>query len=91
MGGKQFEYRFWVLLNFSVRRVMGPAWLVGGGFATLSSVATLLDPSSSINIDGLPSSEISTKALGVVISLFVAVAGWMFLRAPKYYPPNVQE
>lgn len=70
---------------------MGPVWLVGGGIATLSSVVTLLDPLSSINIDGVPSSEISTKVLGVVISLFVAVTGWMLMRAPKYYPPNVQE
>ena len=68
---------------------MGPVWLVGGGIATLSSVTMLFDPSSFINIDGVSSSDISTNVLGVVISLFVAVAGWMFLRAPKYYPPNV--
>lgn len=70
---------------------MGPVWLIGGGFASLSSMATLFDPSSSISIDGDPSSDITTKVLGVVISLFVAVVGWMFLRAPKYYPPNADK
>lgn len=65
---------------------MRPVWLVGGGFATLSSVATLFDPSSSISINGVASSDISTKVFGVVISLFEAVAGWMFLRAPQILP-----
>jgi len=88
MSRTKFEHGFLAVFNFSVRRVMGPVWLVGGGFATLSSVATLFDPSSSINIDGTPSSEISTKVLGVAISLFVTVMGWLFIRTSKYYPPN---
>lgn len=67
---------------------MGPVWLAGGGFATLSSVTTLLNPSSSINIDGAPSSDISTKVLGVAIPLFVTIMGWLFIRTSKYYPPN---
>jgi len=91
MSGTKLEYGFWTLLNFAVRRVMGPVWLMGGGVATLSSVATLFDLPSPISIDGVPSSDISTKVLGVVISLFAAVTGWMFLRAAKYYPANVEE
>lgn len=91
MNRNKFEHGFWTLFNFSVRRIMGPVWLVGGGFLTLLSVATFFDPSLSIYIDGFHSSEISTQVLGVFISLFVAVTGWMFLRAPKYCPPTFQE
>ncbi len=68
---------------------MGPICLIGGGFSTLLLVATFFDPSSSIYIDGVHSPEVSKQVLDLVISLFVTITGWMFLRAPKYYPPNV--
>ncbi len=68
---------------------MGPICLIGGGFSTLLLVATFFEPSLSIDIDRVHSPEFSKQVLDLVISLFVTTTGWMFLRAPKYYPPNV--
>lgn len=91
MNRNQFEYVFWTVLNFSVRRIMAIAWLLGGGIATLSSVVTLFDSSASINIEGVPSSDPMVKLLGVAIPLVVTLFGWLFLRIPKYYPAKIQE
>ena len=88
---KQFEYLYWTALNFLVRRVLGVLWLLGGSFATLWSVIVLFDSSASINVQGIPSTDLSTKLLGVVVSFCVALFGWFFLRIPQYYPPKIQE
>lgn len=91
MDRNHFEYVFWTFLNFFVRRIMAFIWLLGGGIGTLWSVVTLFDSSASINIEGVPSSDLSVKLLGVAIPLIVTLFGWLFLRIPKYYPAKIQE
>lgn len=91
MDLKKLEYQYWTAFNFLVRRIMGILWLTGGGLATLWSLSVLLDQSASISIEGVPSTALSVKLLGVLVSSVVTIFGWVFLRIPKYYPPRVQE
>ena len=91
MSWKQFEYFYWTVLNFLVRRVMGVLWLLVGIIASLWSLVVLFDSSASIDIQGVPATDASTKLLGVAVSLFVLLFGWFFLRVPKYYPRKIHE
>jgi hypothetical protein len=91
MDYKKLQYFYWTGFNFLVRRVMGFLWLLGGGIATAWSLASLFDPSSTINVQGIPSASPSVKLLGVAVSLLVTLFGWFFIRIPKYYPPAIED
>ncbi len=89
MKVRRVEYHCWNAFNFFVRRVLGVFWLLGGAFGSLWSLVTLFNPSATIDIDGVPSNEWGVKVLFVCVFLLIAVFGWFFTRASKYYPPKV--
>ena len=69
---------------------MATLWLLGGAFGAFWSVGVLIDSSAPINVEGVPSYDLGTKLVAVLIPLLFAVFGWMFCRCPKYYPPKIK-
>jgi len=91
MNIKKIELGFWNGFNFLVRRIMGPFWLVAGAYGVLWSLMTLFNPAATIDVQGVPTSDLGIKILVSLVFVFVVVFGWLFIRAQKYYPSKLRQ
>lgn len=63
-------------------RLMGFTWAVVGIFLLAGFLPLLFDPSSTINYNGAPTSDIGPKVSAVVFASAFVVAGLAFLLIP---------
>ena len=76
---------YWRIFNFLVRRVVAVAFVVGGVAIAFASVHAVL-PGGTINVDGVPSSDLVFRWSAVVLPLVMALLGVGLYRAKPFTP-----
>lgn len=79
------EPSFWKLFGL-LQKVVGWAFLVGGFIVGSYYLVGAFSPDSSVNVNGVPSTESGNRLLVVVLPYVVAVFGWLIVRAKPYNP-----
>jgi hypothetical protein len=78
---------YWRFFNFAARRVVAPAFILGGCVVALSQVGALL-PGGTVLVDGSPSSDLVFRLAAVLLPLLVAALGVALYRAKPFVPPG---
>lgn len=77
---------FWRVFNFTVRRVVATCFMVVGLIIAIVNVGVVL-PGGTINVNGVPSTDIVLRIFSFAMPLFVAAFGIALFRAPPFAPP----
>lgn len=78
----------WLTFNFFVRRIIAPAFIVGGAIIFLVSFPIIL-PGGTVLVDGQPSSDLVFRCFVVFFPLIVVFLGILLYRVKPYFPNTV--
>ena len=79
------ESLFWKLFDL-LRKVVGWAFLVGGLIVGSYFLVSALSLGGSVNVNGVPSTDLGSRLMVVLLPYVMAVFGWLIVRAKPYYP-----
>lgn len=78
----------WLTFNFFVRRIIAPAFIVGGSIIFIVSFPIIL-PGGTVLVDGQPSSDLVFRCFAVFFPLIVVLLGILIYRTKPYFPNSV--
>ena len=81
---------YWRTFNFFVRRVIAISSIFVGLVLAIIDTPALL-PGGTINVDGVPISDLVFRILSVVLPLLVAIIGVALFRIKPYYPRDMDK
>lgn len=83
------ELLFWKIFNVCAR-VIGVMFVVIGGGVSVWGVSLLLQPNSTIALNGVSTNDFVLKIIVVVVPLLLVLLGTLLIRAPCYKPPTTR-
>jgi uncharacterized membrane protein YhaH (DUF805 family) len=76
---------YWQLFN-TVGRIVGVCFALVGGIFALWGLSLILDSKTTMDVNGVPSSDPWIKAIVLIVGLVVCVLGVLTLVAKRYRP-----
>lgn len=76
---------YWRVFNVLVRRIVAVVFAVGGVVVALASVHAIL-PGGTVNVDGVPSTDLVFRWSAVLLPLVVATLGVALFRVKPFTP-----
>ena len=80
-----YERAHWAAFNFIARRVVGPAFFLGGLLLGGSNVPSVL-PGGVIEFNGAPNDDLVLRLLAVLLPFLLSALGLALTFAPPYKP-----
>jgi hypothetical protein len=76
---------YWQLFNAG-GRIVGVGFILVGGIFALWGVSLVIDPSATIAVNGVPSSDPWAKGMVLIVGLVVCLLGVLLLVARRFQP-----
>lgn len=76
---------YWRTFNFLIRRVFAIGSISAGIVLAIVDIPALL-PDGTVNVDGVPTSDLVFRLLSVAVPLLFVIIGLALFRVKPYYP-----
>ena len=79
----------WEVVN-KVAHLVGWAFLLFGAVASLSALIDILNPRSTVLVQGVPTTDIGIKGMILAFMVIITILGILLVGAKSFYPKHIK-